>query len=379
MNLQEAVNIEDLRGMARKRAPRFVFDFVDGGAEDEVTLRANRRSFERLRFRPRTLVGVSKRSVAATILGAPSALPVIAAPVGLLGLVWRHGDLELARAATAAGIPFALSTSSMDSLEDVARAAPGRLWFQCYVFEERAVSEDLIRRAAAAGFETLIITSDFPVSGKRERDLRSGLRPSARLTLRTKLDVLMHPGWLMTVATHRPRFAVVERGLGAGRNAAAFLPSQMFDPSLDWDDFRRFRDLWKGKLLLKGVLRADDAARAVECGADGVILSNHGGRQLDGAISGMDALPEVVREIGGRASIIVDGGARRGGDIAKALAGGAEAVLLGRALAYGLAAAGAAGATRALEILRDEFDRTLALTGCRSPADLSPDLIATEE
>jgi len=378
MHLDKAINIEDLRGMARKRVPRFVFDFVDGGAEDEATLHANRRSFERLRFRPRTLVGVSQRSVGATILGAPSALPMVVAPVGLLGLVRRHGDLELARAAAASGIPFTLSTSSMDSLEDVARAAPGRLWFQCYVFPERSVTEGLIRRAADAGFEALVITSDFPVSGKRERDLRSGLRPNARFTLGTKLDMLTHPRWLMTVATHRPRFAVVERGLGAGRSAASFLPAAMFDPSLCWDDLRRFRDLWKGKLLLKGVLRADDAMRAVECGVDGVILSNHGGRQLDGAVSGMDVLPEVVREIGGRASILVDGGVRRGGDIAKAVALGAEGVLLGRSLVYGLAAGGAEGAARALEILRDEFDRTLALLGCRTPADLGPDLIATE-
>jgi (S)-mandelate dehydrogenase len=374
-DFNQAINVEDLRGMARKRVPRFVFDFLDGGAEDERTLDANRRSFERLRFRPRTLVGVSERSVAAPILGAPSALPVIAAPVGLLGMVRHHGDLELARAAAGAGIPFALSTSSMDSMEEVARAARGRLWFQCYVFQERAVSEGLIRRAAEAGFEALIITSDFPVSGKRERDLRSGLRPDARLTLGTKLDILMHPRWLMTVAARRPRFAVVERGIEAGRNAASFLPSKMFDPSLCWDDLRRFRDLWKGKLLLKGVLRADDAALAVECGVDGVILSNHGGRQLDGAISGMDALPEVVREIGGRASILVDGGVRRGGDIAKALALGAEGVLVGRALAYGLAAGGTAGAARALQILSDEFDRTLALLGCRTPGDLAPDRV----
>jgi (S)-mandelate dehydrogenase len=378
MNLSKAINIEDLRWMARQRIPRFVFDFVDGGAEDEVTLHSNRRSFERLRFRPRALVGVSSRSVGGTILGAPSALPAVAAPVGLLGLVRRHGDLELARAATAAGIPFALSTSSMDSLEDVARAAPGRLWFQCYVFQERAVSEGLIRRAAEAGFEALIITSDFPVSGKRERDLRSGLRPDARLTLRTKVDVLLHPGWILNVAFHRPRFAVVERGLGAGRNAASFLPSKMFDPSLSWDDLRRFRDLWKGKLLLKGVLRADDAARAVECGVDGIILSNHGGRQLDSAVSGMDALREVIREVGGSVSVLVDGGVRRGGDIAKALACGAEGVLLGRALAYGLAAGGTEGAARALEILRDEFDRTLALLGCRTPTDLAPDLVTPE-
>lgn len=375
MRLERAVNIEDLRAIARRRIPRFVFDYVDGGAEDEVTLRGNRAAFDGLRFRPRTLVDVSKRSLAATILGKPAALPVIAGPVGLLGLSWRHGDLELARAAVAAGIPHAMSTSSMDSLEDVAGAAPGRLWFQCYVFQDRAVSEDLIRRAAAAGYEALVITSDFPVSGKRERDLRSGLRPKADLTLGAKLETLLHPGWLLSFAAHPPRFAVVERSLGSDRNAASFLPSQMFDPSLSWDDFRRFRDLWKGKLLLKGVLRADDAARAVEYGADGVVLSNHGGRQLDSAISGMDALPEVAREIGGRASIIVDGGVRRGSDIAKALACGAEAVIVGRAVNYGLAAAGAAGVARALEILRDEFDRTLALTGCRSPADLSPDLV----
>jgi (S)-mandelate dehydrogenase len=377
MNLTKTLSIEDLRSIARKRLPRFVFDYVDGGSEDEVTLHANRRAFERLRFRPRTLVDVSRRDLRTTILGGPSALPVIAGPVGLIGLSWRHGDLEMARAAAAAGVPYALSTVSMQSLEDIARKAGGRLWFQCYVFRDRAVTEALIRRASAAGYEALIITSDFPVSGKRERDLRSGLLPSTKLTLRTKLDVLMHPRWLTTVGVHRPRFVNVESEVGPGRDAASFLPLFMFDPALDWDDFRRFREMWKGKLLLKGVLRPDDAVRAVEYGADGVVLSNHGGRQLDCAISGMDALPDTVREIGGRASVIVDGGVRRGSDIAKALACGAEAVILGRALNYGLAAGGAPGVTRALDILRDEFDRTLALTGCCSPADLSPELITT--
>ena len=377
MDLDKALSIDDLRAIARKRLPRFVFDYVDGGAEDEVTLHSNLRSFERRRFRPRTLVDVSERNLGATILGAPSALPVIAGPMGLLGLSWRHGDLEMARAAAAAGVPYALSTVSMHYLEDIAKVAGGRLWFQCYVFRERAVTEALIRRAAMAGYEALIITSDFPVSGKRERDLRSGLLPARKLTLRTKFDILMHPRWLITVATQRPRFVNVERELDPGRNAASFLPLNMFDPALDWDDFRRFRDLWKGKLLLKGVLRADDAVRAVDCGADGVVLSNHGGRQLDSAISGMDVLPHVAREIRGRASIIVDGGVRRGSDIAKALACGAEAVILGRAVNYGLAAGGAAGVTRALDILRDEFDRTLALNGCCSTADLSPDLITT--
>ncbi len=375
LTLDKALNIDDLRAIARKRLPRFVFDYVEGGSGDEVTLRANRAAFERLRFRPRTLVNVSQRTVRATILGGPSALPAIAGPVGLLGLSWRDGDLETARAAATVGVPYALSTVSMHALEDVPRAVDGRVWFQCYVFRERAISDALVRRAAAAGYEALIITSDFPVPGKRERDMRSGLLPARKLTLRAKLGVLARPRWLLTVATRRPRFVNVEREIGPGRDAASFTTDNMFDPALDWDAFRRFRDVWKGKLLLKGVLRVDDAVRAVECGADGIVLSNHGGRQLDGAISGMDVLPDVARAVGDRASIIVDGGVRRGSDIAKALAYGAEAVILGRSVNYGLAAGGAAGVTRALDILRDEFDATLALNGCCSPADLTQDLI----
>ncbi len=378
MDLKRVINVEDLRTIARARLPRFIFDYVDGGAEDEVTLEANRESFERLRLRPRTLVDVSNRSLGTTILGAPAAMPVVAGPVGLLGFVWPDGDAQMARAAAAAGIPCGVSTVSTQPLEEVAREAGGRLWFQCYVLRQRPdVTDALIRRAAAAGYETLIITSDFPVSGKRERDLRSGLLPSRRLTLASKIDILAHPRWVMTVARRRPSFVNIERELGPGHDAASFVPLNMFEPALDWDAFRRFRDQWKGRLLLKGVLRADDAARAVECGADGVVLSNHGGRQLDSAVTGLAVLPEVVREIGGRASIIVDGGVRRGSDIAKAVACGAEAVILGRAVTYGLAAGGAAGVSRALDILRDELDRTLALTGCRSIADVTRDLIAT--
>ena len=377
MNLHDAVNIEDLRTMARQRLPRFIFDYVDGGSEDEVTLRGNRAAFARLRFRPHTLVDVSQRSVATTILGAPSAMPVIAGPVGLLGFTWRHGDLEMAKGAAAAGVPYGLSTVSMHSLEDVARDAGGRLWFQCYVFRDRKVTDAMIRRAAAAGYETLIITSDFAVPGKRERDWRSGLLPDTKFTWRTKFNILMHPGWLLRVGTQHPRFVNVDRELGQGGNSAAFVPLNMFDPALDWDDLQRIRDQWKGKLLLKGVLRADDAAHAVALGADGVVLSNHGGRQLDSAISAVDALPEVARAIGGRATIIVDGGIRRGSDIAKAVALGANAVIVGRAVTYGVAAGGAAGVSRALEILRDEFDRAMALNGCRSPAELTPDLITT--
>ena len=349
---------------------------MDGGAEDELTLAANREAFARLRFRPRTLVDVAKRDLTARILGASAALPAVVGPTGLNGLSWRDGDMVLARAASAAGLPFAMSTVSMSLVEDIAREAPGRLWLQAYVFAERRITDSIMDRARDAGFECVMLTSDFPVAGKRERDLRTGLLPLQKFTLATKLDVLLHPRWLATVATRRPRFVNVERELGAGQDVNAFVGHGMFDPSFSWDDVKRFRDRWPRKLLLKGVLRADDAERAVAAGVDGLVLSNHGGRQLDGAISGLDALPDVARAIGGRASILVDGGVRRGSDIAKAVALGAEGVLLGRAPVYGLAAGGRAGVTRALAILADELDRTLALTGCPSIAALTADLIA---
>jgi (S)-mandelate dehydrogenase len=373
--LERAINIDALRAMAKRRLPRFAFDYVDGGAEDEATLSGNRAAFERLRFRPRTLVDVSVRDTATTLLGQPAAFPAIVGPTGLNGLQWTDGDMAIARAAAAAGLPFAMSTVSMSYIEDLVEATDGRLWLQAYVFRERAISDRLIERAAAAGCEAIIITSDFPVAGKRERDFRSGLLPKQEFPLRTKLNILTHPWWVLTVARNRPRFVNVERELGPGTNVNNFVGHGMFDPSLDWGDLARFRDMWKGKLLLKGVLRADDAERAVGLGVDGVWLSNHGGRQLDRCISGLDALPEIVSAVGSRTTVIVDGGVRRGADIAKAVALGASAVALGRAPVYGLGAGGQAGAARALEILRDEFDRTLALTGCRRVADLTPDLV----
>jgi (S)-mandelate dehydrogenase len=376
MRFSDAINIEDLRAIARRRLPRFVFDYVDGGAEDERTLTDNRAAFARLRFRPRTLVDVSRRDLSAPLLGQPASMPAVVGPTGLNGLCWRDGDLALARAAAAAGLPFAMSTVSMSFVEDVAREAPGRHWLQAYVFSERRITEGILRRALEAGFECAILTSDFPVAGKRERDLRTGLLPAQRFTLATKIDMLAHPRWIATVATRRPRFVNVERELGPGRDVNAFVGHGMFDPSFSWDDVKRFRDTWPRKLLLKGVLRADDAERAVAAGFDGIVLSNHGGRQLDGAVTGLDALPEVARAVGARASILVDGGVRRGGDIARAVALGAEGVLLGRAPVYGLAAGGQAGVERALAILTEELDRTLALTGCTGIGALGPDLLA---
>lgn len=378
MSYRNAVNIEELRAIAKRRLPRFVFDYVDGGSEDEFSLRGNSDAFRRLRFRPRTLIDVSTRDLSTRLLGARSALPAVVGPTGLNGLCWRDGDMALARAASAAGLPFAMSTVSMSLVEDVAREAAGRLWLQAYVFSERRITEAIVARARTAGFEAVMLTSDFPVAGKRERDIRTGLLPHQKFTLASKLDMLMHPRWFATVATRKPRFVNVERELGSGRDVNSFVGHGMFDPSFCWDDVRRFRDLWPGKLLLKGILRADDAERAVSAGIDGIVLSNHGGRQLDASISGIEALPGIARAVGNRISILVDGGVRRGGDIARAVAQGAEGVLLGRAPVYGLAAGGRAGVARALDILSDEFDRTLALTGCRDVGGLTADLIVAD-
>lgn len=374
---QAAINIDELREITRSRLPRFVFDYLEGGAEDELSIAENRASFERLRFRPRTLVDVSCRDTSSKILGVSAAFPAVVGPTGLNGLFWPNGDLAIARAARDAGLPFAMSTVSMNYIEDLAEAVSGHLWFQAYVFREREITYKLIARAENAGCEAIIITSDFPVAGKRERDLHSGLLPKQRFTLSSKLNIIMHPWWLLKAGLSKKQFVNITRELSPGVNVKDFINHEMFDPSLDWEDLARIRDRWPRKLLLKGVLRADDAERAAKLGVDCIWLSNHGGRQLDGAISSMDALPEVVSAVGNRTPIIVDGGVRRGSDIAKALAVGAVAVGLGRAPLYGLGAGGQEGAAHALEIIRDEFDRTLALTGCRSVSELTPDLMNT--
>ena len=264
MKYQDAVNIEDLRKIARKRLPKFVFSYVDGGSEDERTLSGNLDALARWRFRPRTLIDVSTRDTAATVMGAPARMPVIVGPTGLNGLSWRNGDLEMAQASALMGVPFAASTVCMSLLEDVREQAGGELMFQAYVFKERAITDALIQRARDADFGTLIITSDFPVAGKRERDFRSGMLPKQQFPLATKLNILMHPRWVASVATNKPRFLNVERELGPGKDVNNFVGHGMFDASLSWDDLKRFRDRWPGKLLIKGVLRADDAQRAVK-------------------------------------------------------------------------------------------------------------------
>lgn len=364
-----AQSIEELRGMARKRVPNFCFEYVDGGSEDETTLRRNREVFSRLAFQPRTLVDVSVRSQRKRLLGKEIASPFLIGPTGFSGLLSHEGDVSMARAAAAAGIPFVLTNVSTTSLEEVVRRAGTHVWMQVYMYRTRQFVEKIARRAHDAGIGTLVLTTDSAIYGKREWDLRNFSGPLS-LNWRNKIDVIRHPRWIIDLLIPRgfPRFAnlgdLLPPGQTSVRGAAASMIGQSLDPSLSWRDAEWLRGIWPGNLVIKGVMSAQDAARTVAMGADGIVLSNHGGRQLDGALSSMDVLPEVVAEVKGRLAVMLDGGFRRGSDIVKAVALGADAVLVGRATAYGLAAGGQAGAERAIEILRSEIDRVLGLLGC---------------
>ena len=374
----KAYSIEDLRLQARRRLPRAVFDFIDGGAEDENTLRDNRAAFSRLRLAPKVLRDVSKIDTGATILGAPSRLPIAVAPTGVVGFGWRGGDIAIARAAAACGIPYCLSTSATASIERIADAAPGRLWFQAYFFLDREFTFGLIERARKAGYEALMVTADLPVGGKRERDYRNDFSVPFRFTAKNMLDFATRPAWALDMLLNGvPALENLAGLAGPGAGAARLASSvgRNHDAALDWEVLKRVRDRWPGKLLVKGVSRADDAERAVAAGCDGVIVSNHGGRQLDGAVASLDALPHVVRAVGGKAGVLMDGGVRRGVDVVKALACGAQAVLVGRATLYGVCAAGEAGATHALDILNDELVRAMQLCGARNVSEISLDLV----
>ena len=378
-DVTRALNIADLREIARRCVPGFVFEYVEGGAEDEVTLRGNREAFSRLRFLPQTLIDTSRRHQRTTILGRMADAPLIIAPTGLGGLLHPDGDAVLARAAAKYGIPYVLSTVSTTRLEDLVNRVGGRLWMQLYVVKDRAIGRDIVRRAAAAGFEALVFTSDANVFGNREWDQRGYRRPG-RLTARALLDALGHPRWAWEVLLRHgmPRFRNLESFLSPSAvtpmGASTVIP-QLFDATICWDDLGWIRDLWRGKLIIKGVLTAADAERAVSLGVDGIVVSNHGGRQLDSCVASIDVLPEIVRTVGGRAAIIIDSGFRRGTDVVKALALGAQAVMLGRATLYGLIAGGETGVERALAILTSEIDRVLGQLGCNSVADLKAELV----
>ena len=377
-----AWNIEDLRRMAKKRLPRAIFDFFDGAAEDELTLRANRAAFERVRIAPKMLAGVASIDTSTAILGAPSKLPIAIGPTGGIGFGWPFADVGVARAAAAAGVPYTLSTMATASIERIAREAGGRLWFQAYIFRERKMTMDLVERARQFGYEALMVTVDVPVGGKRERDFRNDFAIRFRFTPRNVLDFATRPVWVLDILRHGMPVLENVVGLAPEAKSTAEIASsvgQFWDADFDWDGLKAMRDRWPGKMLVKGTLRADEAERLASLGVDAVVVSNHGGRQLDGAVAGLDALPPIVRAVKGRMSVLVDGGVRRGVDAIKAVALGAEAVMLGRATLYGACAAGEAGASRALDILRDELVRSMQLSGVRSIAEIGPDLLVPTE
>jgi len=372
-------SVDALRALAQRRLPRAIFDFFDGGAEDEETLRENRAALRRLRFVPRVLNDVSAVDTGTELLGRHADLPIAIAPTGAVGFGRPGGDLAIARAAAALGLPYSLSSSATVSIEDIASKASGRHWFQAYILRDRALFDRLLQRAFDADYEALMITVDLPVGGKRERDLRNDFSIPFRLTARNTLDFAQHPRWLWQMA--RAGIPVMEnlRGLAPPQASATGIASSVgrsYDPSFDWSRLAAIRDGWSRKLIVKGVLHPADAQRLVELGADALVVSNHGGRQLDGAIATIDALPAIVAAVAGRIPVFVDGGIRRGADIVRARACGAQAVLVGRATLYGAIAAGEPGAAHALAILADELRRVLQLCGVPRFDDVDAMLVA---
>jgi (S)-mandelate dehydrogenase len=376
---RRAHSIDELREVARRRVPNFCFEYVEGGSDDEVTLKRNRSVFEEIGFVPRTLVDVSARSQAVDLFGKPSAAPFMIGPTGFSGLLTREGDLALARAAASAGIPYILSNASTMRLEEVVQRAGGRIWMQLYLYRTRDYAARLVDRMKAIGIEALVVTTDSAIFGNREWDRRNYARP-LKLDLRNTIDVMLHPRWIFDVLVPHgvPRFANLGDMLPPGQDSvqgAASAIAKELDPSLNWADIRWLRDLWPGKLIVKGVMCVEDAVTAAKSGADGIVLSNHGGRQLDGAISSMEILPEVAAAVGSQLTVMLDGGFRRGSDIVKARALGADAVLLGRATTYGLAAGGEAGVAHAINLLKTEVDRVVGLLGCSDLSQLDTSYI----
>ncbi|MGH6817081.1 MAG: alpha-hydroxy acid oxidase [Hyphomicrobiaceae bacterium] len=373
-----AVNIQDLRRRARRRLPKPIFDFLDGGAQDETTLAANRADFAGIRFLPRMLVDMRDRKQAARVLGQEFDLPLILAPTGLTGAFWPGGEIVAAQAAKTRGLGYCLSTNATTSIEELAPHHTG-FWFQLYPLKDRGVMQGLIERAAKAGASVLCLTVDLAAAGQRERDLRNGFTVPPRFTPGNVFSYAVRPGWLWRLARGpKLTFAnfndLAARGLtfmSLARYAAA-----QYDPGLNWNDIGRIKEMWRGKLALKGILSPDDARRAVDAGADAVIVSNHGGRQLDGAPSAIRALGPIAEAVGDRIEVLMDSGIRRGADVVKALALGARACLIGRAFLYGLAAGGPAGVARAIDILIGEIDNVQTLIGCPDLARIDRSFLA---
>jgi len=373
-------SIEDLRALARRRVPRALFDYVDRGAYDEQTLRRNRQDLDALQFRQRIMVDLSTLSLESTLLGAKVAMPLAIAPIGLGGFVHGDGEIHGARAAAAFGVPFCLSTLSVCSIEDVHAAVPQPFWFQVYLMRDRGFNQELISRARAAQCSVLVLTVDLPIQGLRRRDAKNGLTVPPRLTARNALEIALRPGWALGVLLGKRRtFGNLASRLGdtGGLSTLAQWIGTQFDRSVNWKEIDWIRQQWPGRLVVKGILDAEDALAACAAGVDGIIVSNHGGRQLDGAPSSIAVLPEVAAAVAGTTEVLVDGGIRRGTDVLRALALGARAVLVGRPILWGLAIDGEAGARGVLETLRDEFDRAMALGGASRVTDVTRDLVAS--
>ena len=371
----QAVNIADLRQLAWRRLPRGVFNYIDGGAEDEVTLRANSDAFRRWNFAPRVLADVSRVDTATTLLGQALPLPLVLAPAGFARMADPDGELAVARAAARARIPYCLSTVATRSIEEVAMAGDGPHWFQLYVLRDRGLVRELVQRAAAAGYHALMPTVDIPVPGRRERDVRHGFTLPPQLGLGTILDGIRHPGWTWRFIRSEPIVFSNVRGRsvtdGSTPVALADYITSQFDPGFTWSDLEWLRGAWEGALVVKGIQTVADARLAADHGCDAIVLSNHGGRQLDGAPPILDLVAPVVDAVGDRVEVICDGGVRRGGDIVKALALGATACMAGRAYLYGLGAGGEVGVDYAISLLAEEMARTMALIGCNTVEQLN--------
>ncbi len=373
-------NIEDLRVLARRRVPKALFEYVDGGSYDELTLRANRTDLDTIKLRQRVLVDTSKRDLATTMLGEKVAMPVAIAPTGLTGLIHGDGEILAARAAEAAGLKFCLSTLSICTIEDVAAAVKQPIWYQLYVFKDRGFARAMIERASAVGCSAMFLTVDLPYRGQRHADIKNGLTVPPRLSLRNCWDIATKPTWTMSVLmSKRKSFGNLDTYLG---NTPSYAPGVLktgswatsnSDQSLNWRDLDWIRERWKGKLVLKGILDVEDAKRAAEEGVDGIVVSNHGGRQLDGASGSISVLPHIVDAVGDRLEVLFDGGVRSGHDVFKALANGARGCLIGRAYLYGLAAMGEAGVAAAIEVIRESFDNAMILTGSTSVSQITRD------
>jgi L-lactate dehydrogenase (cytochrome) len=366
--------IEDLRELSKKRIAKAIFDYVDRGSYSEATLRANRADLDSLTLRQRVAIDVDRRSTRTTMAGHEVAMPVALAPTGLTGLNWADGEMLAARAAERFGVPFTLSTMSICSIEDVASVATRPFWFQLYVMRDRGFAASLIERARAAGCSALVLTLDLQVQGQRHQDLKNGLTVPPRLTFGTFFDLLFKPSWVFNVLTGRRKSFGNLEGRIPNADSLTTLSQWIagqFDPTLSWKDVEWVKAQWPGKLILKGILDAEDAKLAAATGADAIVVSNHGGRQLDGAASSIRALPEVVDAVGGKTEVWFDGGIRSGQDVLKALALGARGTMIGRAFLYGLGALGERGVTRALEIIRNELDVSMALCGVKDVKNVS--------